>query len=141
MVAERLHHPIHPLHGIVLGALPTLFGAAFLADVTYLRTAQIQWSNFAQWAIAGGLIVGALALIPAGFTLLRHIVGARARPLLYLALLAGLWIVAFVNMLLHSRDGWYSVTITGAVLSFATTVLAIAAAWVGYSGFARRGEA
>lgn len=141
MIIARMRHPIHPLHGIILGSLPTLHGAAFLADVTYTRTSEIQWSNFAQWAIAGGLVFGAAALIPGVFSLMRHIVGARARPMLYLALLVGLWIVAFVNMLLHSRDGWYSVTATGVLLSFFSTLLAIAAAWIGYTGFARRGEA
>lgn len=141
MAIDLVRHPIHPLHGIILGTLPTFYVSALLADVTYLNTSEIQWSNFAQWLIAGGLVTGAIALVAALFVLLRHLIGYRTRSLLYAGLLAGLWIVAFLNMLLHSRDAWYSVTGTGVLLSVITAVLALAAAWIGYSGFNRRGEA
>lgn len=141
MAAERTRHPIHPLHGIVLGALPAFYVSALLADVTYMNTSEIQWTNFAQWLITGGLVTGGIALVPALFVLLRHLVGYRARPLLYLGLLAALWVMAFINILLHSRDAWYSVTGTGVLLSVITAVLAIAVAWVGYSGFIRKGDA
>jgi len=141
MATEHLRRPIHPLHGIVLGSLPAFYMSALLADVTYRNTSETQWTNFAQWLIAGGLFVGGIALIPAVFVLLRHLVGYRARPLLYLGLLAGLWVAAMINMLLHSRDGWYSVTATGVLLSVISAVLSIAAAWVGFSGFIRKGDA
>src|SRR5699024_11035226 len=97
----------------------------------------IQWSNFAQWLIAGGLLAGGITLVSAVFLVLRLRAGRRARPLTYLASLAAMWIIALVNMLLHSRDAWYSVTATGLFLSVLTAVLALAAAWLGYSGFER----
>lgn len=141
MANDRTRDPIHPLHGITLGTLPAFYLSALLADVAYMNTSEIQWSNFAQWLIAGGLLAGGIALIPAVFTLLRRLVGYRLRALLYLGLLAGLWIIAFINMLLHSRDAWFSVTGTGVLLSIVTALLAIAAAWIGFSGFDRKGEA
>lgn len=138
MAIDRFARPIHPLHGIVLGMLPAFYVSALLADLAYRSTSEIQWANFAQWLIVGGLVSGGIALIPGLFILLRHLVSERARSLLYLGILAVLWIVGFINILMHSRDAWYSVTVTAVILSFISAVLAIAAAWIGYSGFNRK---
>lgn len=53
----------NPLHGMLLaGAFPLFLGAA-LSDYAYFTTYQIQWSHFASWLIAGGLVFCDLALI------------------------------------------------------------------------------
>ncbi|MGJ3627976.1 DUF2231 domain-containing protein [Sphingomonas sp. MMS24-JH45] len=58
----------HPLHAILIAFSGRLLPAALLADVTYLNSAEMQWSNFAAWLITGALVLGApaLGLEPAG---------------------------------------------------------------------------
>lgn len=128
-----------PLHSILLAFPLVLFASAVLTDIAYLKTAEIQWSNFSAWLIAGGLVMGAVVLvwaIVAYFTNRPHM--SRSRPLIYLVALAAMWVIGFINALLHSRDAGYSVTPTALVLSIIVAVLAMVAAWIGYSGFVRQ---
>ena len=60
--------------------------------------------------------------------------------MLYLILLAAMWIIGLVNAFQHSQDGWSSVGTAGLLLSILSTLLALAAGWVGYSGLRRAGE-
>ena len=54
---ERPHRTrIHPLHAFLLAATVPLFLGALLSDAAYARTQEIQWTNFASWLIAGGLV-------------------------------------------------------------------------------------
>lgn len=53
---------LHTLHAILLAYPIALFTAALVADAAYLRTAEIQWSNFASWLIVGALAPGGLVL-------------------------------------------------------------------------------
>lgn len=130
-------HRINPLHAIVLGFPVALFTTSVATDITFLNTSEMQWSNFSSWLIAGGLVFGGIALLGAIWIAVRFVARPwRGRPLTHLALLGGMWIVGFVNALLHSRDAWYSVTATGAFLSAVTALLAGAAAWIAHGGFA-----
>ena len=52
-----------PIHAILLSFPIALFSTAAMADVTYLNTAEIQWTNFAQWAITGALVFGAPVVV------------------------------------------------------------------------------
>lgn len=131
----------NPLHSILLGFPLVLFASAVVTDIAYLNTAEMQWSHFSSWLIAGGLLVGAPVLLWA----IAIFLGSRSqregwRPLAYLLLLAAMWAIGFINALLHSRDAAYSVTPAALVLSVITALLALAASWIGYSGFARREE-
>lgn len=128
-----------PLHSILLAFPLALFASAVLTDIAYLNTAEIQWSNFSAWLIAGGLLMGAFVVVSAivaSFT--NRARTASRRPLVYLLLLVGMWVIGFINALLHSRDAGYSVTPAALVLSIIVAVLALVAAWIGYSGFVRR---
>lgn len=127
----------NPLHSILLAFPLVLFASAVITDIAYLKTAEMQWSNFSAWLIAGGLFMGAIVLLWAIIAFFTN----RARTASsgpYLLLLAAMWVIGFVNALLHSRDAGYSVTPTALVLSIAVALLALVAAWVGYSGFIRR---
>jgi len=145
---SRLYPLLHPLHALLLAFPIALFSSALASDITYLNSAEIQWTNFSQWLLAGGCLMG-------GFALLWAIVLAvtargverdgierggversrsgRGRAVLYLVLLAVMWIAGLVNSFQHSRDGWSSVETTGLVLSIISTLAALAAGWVGYS--------
>lgn len=42
---------LHPLHAILLAFPMALFSGALLSDITYLNSAEMQWSNFFAWLI------------------------------------------------------------------------------------------
>ena len=122
------------VHGILLSFPVALFSAGLAADVAYFKTSEIQWTNFASWLIAGALVFGGLVL---AWALIDWIVKLRrpasGRRLLYLAIVAVMWIVGLVNAFHHARDGWSSVGTTGLALSIATTLLALVAGWMFFS--------
>ncbi len=129
--------PIHPLHAILLSFAFPLFLGALVSDWAYWRTYQIQWSNFAAWLIAGGLLVSAFAALWAIVAAIRDRGGRLLRTLVYLALLVVMWVLGFINALVHSKDAW-AVMPEGLVLSILTALLALAASWVGFSGLRAR---
>src|SRR5690606_34742059 len=98
-------HLPNPLHATLLAGTVPLFLGALLSDVAYFRSYQIQWSNFASWLIAGGLVFCGLALLFAVVNLIRahHRMG---RPLIYFLLLLATWVLGFINSLEHAKDAW-----------------------------------
>lgn len=126
--------PIHPLHAILLSFLFPMFFGTLIADIAYWRTAEIQWSNFAQWLNAGGLLVGGLALVAALVSVVRRRRHATRRPLGYFVTLLVALAVGFVDALVHSQDAW---AMMPAALwwSGAAATLALVASWLGYAGF------
>lgn len=131
---------LHPLHAILLAFPIAFFSGALVSDITYLNSAQIQWSNFAAWLIAAALLFGGLVLVWAIAVAVRHRRAGGRSPMLYPILLAAMWIIGLVNAFQHSQDGWSSVGTAGLLLSILSTLLALAAGWVGYSGVRRAGE-
>ncbi|MEG8039410.1 hypothetical protein QP166_08670 [Sphingomonas sp. LR60] len=116
---------IHPLHGILLAFPIALFPAALAADVTYLGSAEIQWSNMAAWAITGALVFGAPALALSVFAALR-----RRTTWLYPLLLGLAWVAGLVNAFQHSQDAWVSVGIGGLLLSLVSNAAVLVAGWL-----------
>lgn len=125
--------PLHPLHAILLAFPLALFSSGLASDIAYLKSALIQWTNFAAWLIAGGCFFGGLvlawAIVAAAFP--RRI--ARGRALAYLAAVAVMFIAGLINSFQHSHDGWSSVGSTGLVLSVVSTLAALVAGLIGYS--------
>jgi uncharacterized membrane protein len=122
--------PLHPLHAVLLaGTLPPFLGAV-LCDLAYSSSYQVQWSNFASWLIAGGLVFGGLALLWAVIGLFGA--GRGGRSLLYVLLLLATWVLGFLNALVHARDA-YATMPTGLTLSVIVAALAAVATWVGFS--------
>ena len=122
---------LHPVHAILLAGTIPLFLGATLSDLAYWSSHQIQWTNFASWLLAGGLVFGGFALLCAIIGLFRADRGGR--PLIYILLLLATWILGFVNALIHAKDAWASMP-TGLVLSVVVTALACAATWIGFCG-------
>ncbi|GFM64291.1 hypothetical protein Q1J52_01050 [Pseudomonas lijiangensis] len=118
-----------PLHAILLAGTVPLFLGALLSDIAYFKTFQIQWSNFASWLIAGGLVFCGLALLFALVNLIRaeHKAG---RPVVYFLLLLGTWVLGLINAFEHAKDAW-AVMPSGLVLSVIVTLLSVVAAWIG----------
>ena len=139
MISTRNHlRPIHPLHAIFLAFPFPLFLAALLSDVAYATSFHVQWINFASWLIAGGLLVGACALVWALIEVRRNGTSLTWRPISYLISLLVMWVLGFVNALVHAKDAWATMP-ASLYLSIVVTLLALAAAWIGYSGL-RGGE-
>lgn len=122
---------IHPVHAVLLAATLTLFVSAVLNDLAYWSSYDVQWANFASWLIAGGLVVGGVALV---FALvdLRHPVRRTGPSVLYLLLLLAALAVGLFNALVHAKDAWAAMP-AGLVLSLIAAVLAGAATWLGFS--------
>ncbi|MNI79584.1 hypothetical protein D3C73_1360530 [compost metagenome] len=110
-----------------------------LSDIAYFKSYQIQWSNFASWLIAGGLLFCGLTLL---FALANLVRAERkgGRPTLYFLLLLVTWVLGLVNAFEHAKDAW-AVMPAGLVLSLIVTVLACVAAWLGMSNLRSGGAA
>ncbi|GAP36163.1 DUF2231 domain-containing protein [Piscinibacter sakaiensis] len=114
---------------LAFSTLPLYLGA-LLCDAAYARTAEVQWSNFASWLIAWGLVFNGLALI---WALVAWLLSRRERwrhRTSYLLMLAGSVVLAVVNALVHARDAWATMP-AAPVVSALVFLLAAAAAGVG----------
>ena len=133
-----LQRRLHPLHAVLLAGTLPLFLGGLLSDFAYSSSYHIQWSNFASWLIAGGLVFGGFALLWAIVDLVRasRRVGCS---LLYVFLLFVMWILGFINSLIHAKDAWASMPM-GLILSVIVFVLACAATWIGFARGGRGGE-
>ncbi len=121
----------HPLHAILLAFPVALFSCALLSDITYLKSAEMQWSNFSAWLITGGLIFGAPVLLWAVIAFVRARKGPTRTPALaYFLLVLVMWIAGLVNAFKHSQDAWSSVGTAGVTLSVVSALAAIGAAWL-----------
>ncbi|EAT10401.1 hypothetical protein SKA58_01440 [Sphingomonas sp. SKA58] len=126
---------LHPLHGLLLAWPVAMFPAALASDITYLNSAEIQWTNFSAWLITGGLLGGGFALIWSIVALLRRKGSARSRLAIISVLLLMMMIAGLINAFQHSRDGWSSVGTTGLILSIISSILAVAAGWIAYAAY------
>lgn len=126
---------VHPLHSLLLAFPIALFTTALLSDITYLKSAEIQWSNFSAWAITGALVFGAPVLLWAALSLFRRRRDPRrTRALVYFLLILVMWVAGLINAFKHSQDAWSSVGTVGVTLSVVSTLAALIAGWMAYSG-------
>jgi uncharacterized membrane protein len=125
--------PLHPLHAILLAFPLPLFLGALLADLAYAQSFEVQWSNFAAWLNAGALLFGGFATLWALIDLLRAGPARRGRAGLYFVALAAMWVLGLVGAFVHGKDA-YAIMPEALYLSAVVALLALVAAWVGYSG-------
>jgi uncharacterized membrane protein len=137
IIAPDPPRPLHPLHAILLAFPFPLFLGALLSDLAYRASFQVQWANFSSWLIAGGLLVGAFVVLWALVNLFRRGTARTKRPIVYFVVLLAMWVLGFVNALVHAKDAWATMP-EGLVLSAIAALLALVAAWIGYSGFRTR---
>lgn len=117
------------LHAILLAGSVSLFLGALLNDIAYHATHQIQWSNFASWLNAGGLLFAGLALVFALVNLVRAT--PKTGPVMtYFVLLLVTWAIGLVNAFQHAKDAW-AVMPTGLVLSVVVFILVCITAVIG----------
>jgi uncharacterized membrane protein len=130
-----VQRPLHSLHAILLAGTVPLFLAVLLSDLAYSSTHEIQWKNFSSWLLVGGLVFAGLTLLWAVIDTFR--LAARTPwQVVYVSLLLVLWVLGFINALLHAADAWASMP-TALTLSTIVAVLAIAATGLGFASFHR----
>ena len=122
---------LHPLHAVLLASTLPLFLGALLSDIAYAKTYHVQWTNFASWLVLGGVVF-------AGFVLVFALVGLvrshrrDARAVAYVGLVLALFVLGFINSLIHAKDAWAAMP-AGLVLSAITLLVAVAATWLGFA--------
>jgi uncharacterized membrane protein len=136
-VTPAYARPIHVVHAILLAFPLPFFLAALVSDVAYWNTFQIQWANFSSWLIAGGLLGGGFAMLWALVDLIRFRRSGNRRPLFYFLALLAMFVVGFINELVHAKDAW-AIMPEGLYLSIAAVLLAFVASWIGFSGYRSR---
>lgn len=123
-----------PLHRILLAFPISFFSMALITDIAYLRSAEMQWTNFSAWLIAAALVFGGLAGV---FSIIDIILGLRrGKPqlrLIHTGALVIAWILGLINAFKHSQDAWSSVGGFGVTLSFLCVVLVLIAGWIAYT--------
>lgn len=133
--SSRVSAAIHPLQAAVLAGTVPLFLGGLISDLAYSNTAEVQWSNFASWLIAGAMVFTGFALLGAIIALVRGR-SARGWPLLCLLLLIAVFVLGMINSFVHARDAW-AIMPAAPILSAIVTLLAIAATWIGFASLRR----
>lgn len=117
---------VTPFH-LLFAQFPVVcFTLTLLTDIAYWQTGFLMWQNFSEWLLLAGLVFGVIAAVigavefllrPARFegrTVWPHAIG-------YVLILG----LAFLNNLVHARDGWTAVVPWGLILSAATVLLIV----------------
>jgi uncharacterized membrane protein len=116
------------------------FIGALVTDIAYAVTADMMWTDISAWLLLAGLVFGVLAAI-AGLTdffgnrLIRSLSPAWPHMIGNLVVL----VLAFFNVLVHSRDAWTSVMPTGLILSIVTVLILPVTGWLGWAMVYRHG--
>jgi uncharacterized membrane protein len=110
-------------------AASSLVGA-LASDVAYWWTADFVWADFSDWLVSAAVIVGFFALIVGVVEALalRQAGGAKF-SLLYAVLNLVAWVLAVLDMFVHTRDSWTSVAPWGLALSLLSVLAVFASTW------------
>jgi uncharacterized membrane protein len=131
----HVHTPVaaattgQPVHSMLAQFPIVCFALTLLTDIAYWRTSHLMWLEFSSWLLFAGLVFGALALVAGliefffrsdlrGSAAAWHAIGG----VIVLAL-------AFLNSLVHARDGWTAVVPWGLTLSAVTVIAIIVTEW------------
>ncbi|OBK71131.1 DUF2231 domain-containing protein [Mycobacterium sp. 1274761.0] len=128
--AKLLGHPIHPmLIPFPVGLLTT----AVIFDIVYLFTDRTGFTIAAAYAIAGGIIGGALAAPFGWIDYFKIPADTRAKRIGLIHGLANIVVVVLfaVSWLLRWNAGGWEPTPAALACSFVAVVIAAAAAWLG----------
>jgi uncharacterized membrane protein len=135
--AQIARHPIHPM----LVPVPIVcFVGALLTDLMYFATAEMMWADFSAWLLAVGLIIGLLAACAGLVDFFgNRLIRAQAAAWPHLIGNAVVLVLAFFNLLIHTRDAWTSVVPVGLILSILTVLILPITGWLGWTMVYRHG--
>ncbi len=124
----RADRPISPLHAILIASPIPLFLGAVLSNWAYASTYQIQWTNFASWLVAGGLVFVGFAFV---WAIVDVLTSRGQRRWLHVALVLATFICGLITALELAKDAWAAMP--GAlILSIITLILSVAVNWAAY---------
>ncbi|CAN5147353.1 hypothetical protein BH10PSE2_BH10PSE2_06240 [soil metagenome] len=127
------------VEGLLLAFPIALFTTGLATDIAYLKTAEVQWTNFSSWMITGALVFGGFAAALGLFSLVLGLRGPdRNARAAYFGTLVLMWVLGLVNAFKHSQDGWSSVGGVGLTLSILCSLLALIAGILAFSGLTAR---
>ena len=130
MATPPLTTPARPGYAILFTtAVPLLLGA-LLSDWAYMRTENVQWTNFASWLNAGAMVIVGVALVWTLLGLIRAGVSHRRARMTYTILAAATFVLGFINALIHAKDAFAAMP-AGLIFSIVVFLLALAAVWTG----------
>lgn len=115
---------------LVFSALP-LFLGALLSNWAYAASYQVQWTNFASWLIAGGLVFVGFALLAALIDRMRRRTDPVRPSGLYVLLLLLGFGIGLANALVHAKDAWAAMP-AGLWLSGLALLALLLAGWLGW---------
>lgn len=120
---------VEPIHTALLSFPIACFSLTVVTDLAYLQTLNLLWLHFSEWLLLAGLVFGCIDLI---VRLVGWLVW-RVRPS-FLAVGGGIvvMLLATINSLVHTSDGWTAVMPFGLALSVLTLLAMIVTAWLGY---------
>jgi uncharacterized membrane protein len=121
----------HPIYPMLLPVPIVCFIGALLADLMYKCSGgTLLWVNFSSWLLVAGLVTGAIAGIIFIIELIRSPLLRSTIGWIYFGLLLLVWIIEFINSLVHARDGWTAVVPVGLTLSAIAVVLSLVGGWL-----------
>jgi uncharacterized membrane protein len=120
----------HVIHEMLVPFPVAYFTGALITDLVYWRTAAVMWERFSVWLITAGLLMAVLAAIAA----VVEVANGEQKPSWFRALGYTLAVlVALLNVLVHSRDGYTAVVPTGLMLSGLVVILLVFASSTGWA--------
>jgi uncharacterized membrane protein len=120
-----------PFHPALVSAAATCFIGTLLTDLAYWRTANILWMEFSTWLVTAGFVLALVALATAAFDHLDGRLPQVAAMWPYLVGLVSVLVLAFFDVLIHTRDAWTSVVPWGLALSVIVVLLVLATGFMG----------
>jgi uncharacterized membrane protein len=125
-VESRSARFTHFLYFALLSFPVACFSLTVLTDIAYWQTGNLLWLHFSEWLLLAGLVFGVLVLL----VLLVHWLMTWSRPTSR-TILCGIVILllAAINSLVHTADGWTAVVPWGLALSILTFAAMVMTAW------------
>ena len=135
--AAIARHPIHPM----LVPFPiACFVGTLLADIAYWYTANIMWADFASWLVSAGVILGIFAAIAGAVEFFSNrMIRAQSPAWPHAIGNVVVMVLAIINMMIHTHDGWTAVVPWGLALSAIIVVILLFTGWLGGSLVYRHG--
>lgn len=124
----------HPIHAALVPIPIAAFTFALLTDIAYWQTSNLMWKDFSSWLLFAGVVGGGLAALFGVIDLLGSR-GIRSRAPAWPHAIGNVVVLglAFLNNLVHARDGWTGVVPWGLALSVLTVLLMAVTVWLGRS--------
>jgi uncharacterized membrane protein len=111
-------------------AASSLIGA-LVSDIAYWGTTDFVWADFSDWLVSAAVAVGFFGLIVAAVEgLFRKKSSGAELSLSYGLLNVTAWLLAVLDMFVHTRDSWTSVAPWGLALSLLSVLAVFASTWL-----------